>query len=76
MPPSPRPQPYPITNNGSSNFRPAGRCSASTSHDRAGDIGLDLVEHLHRLDDRERLAGLDRLADFHERAASPDSADA
>src|SRR3989339_2073439 len=27
----------------------------------AGDVGLDRVEHLHRLDDRQRLAGLDRL---------------
>src|SRR5687768_17797659 len=25
---------------------------------RAGDVGLDRVEHLHRLDDAERVAGL------------------
>src|SRR5690349_22222123 len=35
-------------------------------HD-AADVGLDRVEHLHRLDDAERVAGLDRLADLHER---------
>src|SRR6478609_4026672 len=34
---------------------------------RAGHIGLDRVEHLHRLDDAQRLAGLDRLPDLHER---------
>src|SRR3569833_4291718 len=27
----------------------------------AGDVGLDLVEHLHRLDDAQRLASLDLL---------------
>src|SRR3546814_482811 len=30
----------------------------------AGHVGLDLVEHLHRLDDAQRLAGLDLLADL------------
>src|SRR5690349_8987686 len=35
--------------------------------DRAGDVGLDRVEHLHRLDDRQRVAGLHRLSDLHER---------
>src|SRR5690606_22077459 len=34
---------------------------------RAGNIGLDRVEHLHRLDDREGVAGLDRLAHGDER---------
>src|SRR5665213_737612 len=33
----------------------------------AADVGLDLVEHLHRLDDAERVAGFDRLADLDER---------
>src|SRR5688500_16803120 len=33
----------------------------------AGDVGFDRVEHLHRLDDAEGLAGLDRLADADER---------
>src|SRR6478672_8928673 len=33
---------------------------------RAGDIGLDRVEHLHRLDDAERLALLHALAHLHE----------
>src|SRR5688500_14094507 len=33
---------------------------------RAGDVGLDRVEHLHRLDDAQRLALLDRLADLDE----------
>src|SRR3546814_5328650 len=32
----------------------------------AGHVGLDRVEHLHRLDDAQRLAGLDRLADADE----------
>src|SRR6185437_8786210 len=39
-------------------------------HDRqhgAGDIGLELVEHLHRFDDAERVAGLDLRTDRHER---------
>src|SRR5690606_15002424 len=31
--------------------------------DRAGNVGLDRVEHLHRLDDAQGVAGLDRLAD-------------
>src|SRR5690606_28287350 len=34
---------------------------------RARDVGLDRVEHLHRLDDAEGVAGLDRLADGDER---------
>src|SRR5512135_173150 len=34
---------------------------------RAADLGLDLVEHLHCLDDAQRLALLDLLADLHER---------
>src|SRR4051812_7526823 len=29
---------------------------------RARDLGLDGIEHLHRLDDAERVPGLDRLA--------------
>src|SRR5690606_30741832 len=33
---------------------------------RARDLGLDGVEHLHRLDDAQRVAGLDLLADLHE----------
>src|SRR5690242_10860028 len=33
---------------------------------RAGDVGLDLVEHLHRLDDAQRFAGLDLLSDLDE----------
>src|SRR6478735_692710 len=33
----------------------------------AGDVGFDLVEHLHRFDDAERLAGLDRLSHLDER---------
>src|SRR5690606_3477391 len=33
----------------------------------AGDVGLDRVEQLHRLDDGKGVAGLDRLADGHER---------
>src|SRR5690606_24069174 len=33
----------------------------------ARDVGLDRVEHLHRLDDAERVAGLDLLADGDER---------
>src|SRR5437868_4203291 len=32
----------------------------------AADIGLDLVEHLHGLDDAEDVAGLDGLPDLHE----------
>src|SRR4249919_3134186 len=32
----------------------------------AGDFGLDGIEHLHRLDDSERLARLYRLPDLHE----------
>src|SRR5207342_3831744 len=32
----------------------------------AGDVGFDRVEHLHRFDDAQRLAGLDRLADGDE----------
>src|SRR3546814_371044 len=32
----------------------------------AGHVGLDRVEHLHRLDDAQRLAGLDCLADADE----------
>src|SRR5690606_12654493 len=32
----------------------------------AGDLGLDRVEHLHRLDDAQCFAGLDRLADADE----------
>src|SRR6185295_14408993 len=32
----------------------------------AGNLGLDRVEHLHRLDDAERLALLHGLADLHE----------
>src|SRR4051794_27092385 len=35
--------------------------------DRAGHFGFDRIEHLHRLDDPERVAGLDRLADADER---------
>src|SRR5688500_4383116 len=35
--------------------------------DDARDVGFDRVEHLHRLDDAQGLAGLDRLADLHER---------
>src|SRR5689334_14515211 len=34
---------------------------------RARDLGLDRIEHLHRLDDAEGVAGLDRLADGDER---------
>src|ERR671912_816492 len=30
----------------------------------ARDFGLDRIEHLHRLDDAERLPGLHRLADL------------
>src|SRR4051794_4387685 len=36
-------------------------------HDRAGDLGLDLVHQLHGLDDAERLARLDCAADVYER---------
>src|SRR5687768_16086892 len=32
-------------------------------HHGAGDVGFDRVEHLHRFDDAQRLALLDRLAD-------------
>src|SRR5690606_28747884 len=32
----------------------------------AGNVGLDRVEHLHRLDDAQGLAGLDLLADGDE----------
>src|SRR5207342_3036834 len=32
----------------------------------AGDVGLDRIEHLHRFDDAQRFAGLDRLADADE----------
>src|SRR5688500_15769554 len=32
----------------------------------AGDVRFDRVEHLHRLDDAEGVAGLDRLADGDE----------
>src|ERR671925_785575 len=35
--------------------------------DDARDVGLDLVEHLHRLDDADRLTLLDRLTDLDER---------
>src|SRR5689334_13765356 len=31
------------------------------------DVGLDLVEHLHRFDDAEHVAGLDGLTDFDKR---------
>src|SRR6478609_573422 len=34
---------------------------------RAGGVGLDLVHQLHRLDDAERVALRDRVADFDER---------
>src|SRR5437868_2001399 len=34
---------------------------------RAADVGFDLVEHLHRFDDAEHVAGLDGLPGFHER---------
>src|SRR4249919_1182428 len=33
----------------------------------AGHVGFDRIEHFHRLDDAQRLAGLDRLADADER---------
>src|SRR5512141_1320857 len=33
---------------------------------RAGDLGLDGIEHLHRLDDPQRVARLDGLADRDE----------
>src|SRR5487761_2400870 len=36
-------------------------------HHGAGDVGLDLVEHLHGLDDADGVAGLHRLADLDER---------
>src|SRR6185437_9619112 len=36
----------------------------------AGHVGLDLVEHLHRLDDAQCLAGLDLLADLDEGSRS------
>src|SRR5690242_18407643 len=42
---------------------------AVLGHDRqhrAGNIGLELVEHLHRFDDAERIAGLDLRSDRHE----------
>src|SRR5207342_224359 len=32
----------------------------------AGDVGFDRVEHLHRFNDAQSLAGLDRLADGDE----------
>src|SRR5690606_24377462 len=35
--------------------------------DRARDVGLDRVEHLHRFDDAQGVAGLDGLADGDER---------
>ena len=35
--------------------------------DRAGGVGLDLVHQLHRLDDAQRVALLDRVADLDER---------
>src|SRR5512142_3236409 len=35
--------------------------------DGTGHVGLDLVEHLHRFDDAQRLAGLHLLADRGER---------
>src|SRR4249919_1165558 len=35
--------------------------------DDAGLVGLDLVHELHRLDDAERVAFLDRVADLDER---------
>src|SRR5215471_21870070 len=38
--------------------------------DFAGDLGLDLVEQLHRFDDAQRVAGLHGLADFDERIGS------
>ena len=34
--------------------------------DRAGDLGLDLVHHFHRLDDAERVTFVDTIADLHE----------
>src|ERR1044071_431843 len=33
------------------------------SHDRAGDVGLDLVHQLHRLDDAQHLALVDLVVD-------------
>src|SRR5688500_2806923 len=42
---------------------------AALDHDLehgAGDVGFDRIEHLHRLDDAEGVAGLDRLADADE----------
>src|SRR5690606_24587816 len=41
---------------------------SALAHDRqhgAGDVGLDRVEHLHRLDDGQRVAGIDGLAHGH-----------
>ena len=39
---------------------------AEDGHDGAGDVGFDRVEHLHRLDDRHGVAGLDLLTDGDE----------
>src|SRR5690349_1971257 len=45
------------------------RLSGGSKHrqHRAADIRFDLVEHLHRFDDPEHVAGFDRLANFDER---------
>src|SRR3954467_10659541 len=40
---------------------------AQDARDLAGDVGLDLVHDLHRLDDADRLALGDRAADLDER---------
>jgi hypothetical protein len=42
------------------------RCDEHRLHGRIA-LGTDFVEDLHRLDDTQRLAGLDRLPDRHER---------
>src|SRR3970040_192349 len=40
------------------------------AHDSTADVGVDLIHHLHRFDDAERVSGIDDCADLDERLCS------